>query len=147
VRVRSGDTLSEIAARHGVSVSDLRRWNALGSSRIVIGQTLRLTAPASGSATYRVRRGDTLDEIARRYGVSVSEIKAWNGLTSSRIDAGQTLTVKHGEGPMVHVVQRGDTLGTIAQSYDTSITTLRRLNGLHGSRIYIGQKLRIRSGS
>ena len=42
VRVRSGDTLSEIAARHGVSVSDLRRWNALGSSRIVIGQRLRI---------------------------------------------------------------------------------------------------------
>lgn len=148
VRVRSGDTLSEIAARHGVGVSDLRRWNGLGSSRIVIGQELRLTAPASDADTYRVRRGDTLDEIARRYGVSVSEIKAWNGLASSRIYAGQTLTVKHdGELPLMHVVQRGDTLGTIARSYDTSITTLRRLNDLRGSRIYIGQKLKVRSGS
>jgi membrane-bound lytic murein transglycosylase D len=141
--VRRGDTLSGIAARHGVSVQDLRRWNGLSTSRIQPGQTLRLTAPDAEAVLYTVKRGDSLDRIARAYSVSISNLRAWNDLTGSRIYPGQTLTIKSDERPVFYTVQRGDTLSTIADSYDVSVRTLRSINRLNGSRIYPGQRLRI----
>jgi len=144
--VRRGDTLSEIAARHGIRSTDLRRWNQLGSARIYPGQTLRLTPPPSGATTYTVRRGDSLDRIARAHGVTVADLRSWNDLSGSRIYPGQTLTLHvDGEPPIVHVVQRGDTLSTIAESYGTSVGKLRATNRLPNSRIYPGQKLHIHS--
>jgi membrane-bound lytic murein transglycosylase D len=146
VTVRRGDTLSGIASRHGVGVRDLRRWNQLGSSRIHPGQTLRLTAPPAGSTSYTVRRGDSLDRIARIHGVSVRDLRQWNGLRGSRIYPGQTLEIQDaGERPIIYTVQRGDTLSTIAQSYGTSVGQLRTINRLRGSQIYPGQKLRIQA--
>jgi membrane-bound lytic murein transglycosylase D len=95
--VRSGDTLSGIASRHGVSVRELRRANNLSSSRIYPGTTL--TVPGTGShagvaaATYRVRKGDTLSAIARQFGVTVNELRRFNGLSSSRIYPGDVLQI------------------------------------------------------
>ena len=144
--VRRGDTLGEIAQEFDVSVSDLRRWNALSSSRIRVGDTLQLQSTSdSGEAalTYRVERGDTLGEIAQQFGVSTRALRAWNGLSNSRIVVGQRLTVQRDGSAAVHVVQRGDTLGGIAQSYGVTIRTLREINGLNGSRIYPGQTLKV----
>ncbi len=97
--VRSGDTLSGIAARHGVSVSALRHANDLSSSRIYPGNTLRIpgsatvSAPSDRPTTYRVRKGDTLYDIAREFGVSVSELRRLNGLSGSRIYPGDVLRI------------------------------------------------------
>ncbi len=100
--IRSGDTLSVIASRYGVSVSELRQANGLKSSRIFPGNTLLV--PPSGtvstsvggsptSTTYRVRKGDTLSDIARQFGVSVSELRRLNGLSTSRIYPGDLLKI------------------------------------------------------
>lgn len=144
--VRRGDTLGEIAQEFDVSVSSLRQWNDLSGSRIRVGDTLQLQSTGdSGDAalTYRVERGDTLGEIAQQFGVSTRELRAWNGLSNSRIVVGQRLTVHRDGSTAVHVVQRGDTLGGIAQSYGVTIQTLREINGLNGSRIYPGQTLKV----
>ncbi|GIV57965.1 MAG: lytic transglycosylase [Rhodothermaceae bacterium] len=93
-RVRSGDTLSEIAARHGVSVRQIQQWNNLRGTRIRTGQRLTIYPGGSGPVTHRVQGGDTLDEIARRYGVSISDLKQWNNLRGSTIYPGQELTVQ-----------------------------------------------------
>ncbi|QXD16811.1 LysM peptidoglycan-binding domain-containing protein [Rhodocaloribacter litoris] len=93
-RVRSGDTLSEIAARYGVSIRQLQQWNDLRGTRIRTGQRLTIYPGGSGPVTHRVQRGDTLDEIARRYGVSISDLKQWNNLRGSTIYPGQELTVQ-----------------------------------------------------
>ena len=93
-RVRRGDTLGKIAQRNGVSIAELRRWNNLSTSVIRVGQ--RLTIHASGTSTattYKVRRGDSLSEIAQKHGVSINDLKRWNSLTSNRIRIGQTLTI------------------------------------------------------
>ena len=102
--VRRGDTLSTIAQRHGVSLSDLRRWNRFGNSSLIRpGQRIRLgprtDLASSGEASERrrhvVQSGDTLWSISRRYGVPVSELSRRNGLgRDSRIRPGQTLIVR-----------------------------------------------------
>ncbi|GAB5519659.1 MAG: LysM peptidoglycan-binding domain-containing protein [Rhodothermales bacterium] len=158
-RVRRGDTLNKIARRYGVSVSDLRNWNNLRGSRINSGQRLSIyaenpTAASSSSAskkvTYRVRRGDTLSGIAKRYGVSVSEIRRWNNLSGSRIRSGQRLTIEqNGSGSTAsqsstYTVRRGDSLYSIAKKHSTSVSDLKRWNSLSSNRIKPGQKLTVK---
>ena len=100
--VRSGDTLSGIASRHRVSVANLRRANGLSTSRIYPGNTLKVpgsggtatvNSGSSATTTYRVRKGDTLYDIAREFGVSVSELRRLNGLSTSRIYPGDVLKI------------------------------------------------------
>jgi membrane-bound lytic murein transglycosylase D len=102
--VRSGDTLGTIADAHGIGLSTLRRLNGMGSrtTRIYPGQKLVVSeaveavavADASESTAYRIRRGDTLTTIARRFGVSVEELRRWNQIDSDRIVVGQSLTIR-----------------------------------------------------
>jgi LysM repeat protein len=103
--VRRGDTLSGIAARHGTTVAALMQANGLRSSLIYAGQ--RLTIPGGGSSgavnsgssqsstgqVYTVQRGDTLFDIAVRYGTTVPAIMQANNLYSSIIYAGQRLAI------------------------------------------------------
>ena len=99
--VQRGDTLWDLARSHGTSVDALKALNSLRSDTIYAGQTLRIggdAAPArtSSGGTHRVSRGDTLSEIALRYGVSQSAIASANGLSGARIYAGTTLTIPGG---------------------------------------------------
>jgi membrane-bound lytic murein transglycosylase D len=101
--VRRGDTLSQIASRYGTTQSELVALNGLRSRhRIRIGQRLRLPSEAGPSlasledfdGSYRVRRGDSVSEIARRFGVAEAELVAANGLRNkNRLYVGQTLQV------------------------------------------------------
>ncbi len=96
-RVRSGDSLIRIAKRFNVSTNSLRNLNDLSSSKIYVGQKLRVPASYGNSSeakrTYRVRRGDNLSTIARRYGTSVSRLVSFNDLSSKRIYVGQKLYI------------------------------------------------------
>jgi membrane-bound lytic murein transglycosylase D len=117
-RVKKGDNLSKIAKRNGVTVAQLKSWNNLKSTFLSIGKQLivRKDAPPPSSTDskeqyaevredsiqrisrevnqyYRVKKGDTLGEIAKKNGVTVSELKSWNGLSSSKIAIGEQLIV------------------------------------------------------
>ena len=103
--VRSGDTLGTIADAHGIGLSTLRRLNGMRSrtTRIYAGQklvvreaaeTTALVADAPESTAYRIRRGDTLTAIARKFGVSVEELRRWNQIDSDRIVVGQAITIR-----------------------------------------------------
>jgi membrane-bound lytic murein transglycosylase D len=104
-RVRSGETLSELAVRYHVSVSQIKRWNRLHSSRIRIGQRLRIgettverasrvTPNRSGARTHVVRAGETLTGVAHHYGVSLSALSKANGLsTKAHLRIGQKLRI------------------------------------------------------
>ena len=110
---------------------------------------------------HTVRKGDVLGTIARKYGVSVAELKRWNGLRSDRIDVGDRLRVGPPRtasapaaapapvasaapaGGRVHTVKPGETVYGIARQYPgVSPEALLKLNGLTGT-IFPGQKLRI----
>jgi LysM repeat protein len=88
ISVRPGDTLWDLARRHGTSVSELQRLNGLdGRATIYAGQTLRTggapaspPAPSPANATHVVGRGDTLSTIAKTYGVSARTIAQANDL-------------------------------------------------------------------
>lgn len=106
-RVRSGDVLGLIAERHGVGLSDLRRWNNIRGSRIYAGQRLAIwvkpsstvasassPGPIPDNKIHLVQPGDSLWEISRRYtGLSVERIKELNNLRSNKITPGQKLII------------------------------------------------------
>ena len=169
--VRPGDSLSQIAARTGVSVTRLKRANGLVRDRIFTGQKLRL--PAAGGSEpkptrHTVHRGETLSEIALAYGVELASLRRLNAITGDRIAAGQRLALRaepetvrpsstrlapsqrrpsaaeEEEDVLEYVVRIGDTLSEIAQRFDVSLGLLRQLNRLDKDRIFPGQKLRVR---
>lgn len=153
--VRSGENLSIIAERYGVTVANLREWNNLTSDRLNVGDKLSINGAASSSpassekaTNHKVRRGETLSSIAGRYGVTVADLQRWNNLSGTAIDAGQTLTVSGDKktsgkqsGNKTYKVKSGDTLGGIAEKYGTTAAAIRRANGIKGSTIRVGQTL------
>ncbi len=99
-KVQNGDTLSSIAHRHKISVGHLRRINDLGKSQLMVGTKLRLIpksyAPSKTVAfkRYKVRRGDNLVQIARRFKTSVEKIRHANQLKGPTLIAGQILRIE-----------------------------------------------------
>jgi len=111
--VKKGDVLEKIAEDRGVSVKELKQWNHLRTSRIVAGQVLVIhdegklpaavepgAAPAARSAAngekvlvYRVKKGDTIWDIAKAHNVEPRDLKNWNDITRNRIFAGQELII------------------------------------------------------
>ncbi|MGI6073417.1 MAG: LysM peptidoglycan-binding domain-containing protein [Fermentimonas sp.] len=113
-KVRRGDNLSSIARKNGTTVSKIKSWNGLKSDRLSVGKSLivgkrpivvnenksvQLAQVNNGGTVetvnkyYRVRKGDTLGDIARKNNVALAQIRSWNGLKSSRINIGDQLIV------------------------------------------------------
>ncbi len=98
--VSSGETLSDIADRYDIAMTDLVAWNSISDvDAIHPGQKLLVThgaAPVKAAtwSSYTVRRGDTLFAIAQKQGCSVEDLRSWNGLQKNTIYAGQKLKVK-----------------------------------------------------
>jgi membrane-bound lytic murein transglycosylase D len=161
-KVRRGDTLWDIARAFSTSTSELRRLNYLGnSSRIYVGQVLRIpgnyassrkssptVAKTTGTVTHKVKRGDTLWDIARKYGTTTAKLRRLNNLSrSSRIYVGQSLYVsRQGDtgGSFTYVVRRGDTLSDIARAFGTTVRRLQQLNNITDvRRLQVGMRLQI----
>ncbi|MCW2681930.1 MAG: Peptidoglycan-binding LysM [Frankiales bacterium] len=127
-------------------------------SRRTLGALIALAVVATAGApsVITVKPGDTLWDLAKAHGTSVSALKQLNDLPGSgAIYAGDTLRVPGGQsssgrsGAGVHIVRRGETLSHLAVRYGTTSAAIRRANGLSGSTIYAGRRLAIpgRSGA
>ena len=123
------------------------------------------TGDSEREVTYRVRRGDSLGSIARRYHVTTAQIKEWNGLRSNTIHPGQKLVICTGAKASVsaaksgtsskksksrqqstryYTVKGGDTLSGIASKYKgVTVTQIKRANNLRSNNIRPGQRLLI----
>ncbi|MCY3968895.1 MAG: LysM peptidoglycan-binding domain-containing protein [Acidobacteria bacterium] len=102
---------------------------------------------APATTVHVVRRGESLDRIARKYGTTVKVLAAANNLRRpDLIHAGQRLVIPRKGGEVLYTVRRGDTLSQLARTYRTSAARIRQVNGLRGSLIVVGQTLRIPAG-
>ena len=184
--IKSGDTLGTIAHKYRTSLSALKQANSINGTTIRAGHSLmvpmasrsladyRLSAdmrramrrgiPGSGSKIiYRVRRGDSLWLISRRFGVSVNKLARWNGLSKRAVlRPGKRLVIWRGAAPAatakaavtkpatletqgipagipagttVHVVRNGDSLWTIARRYRLSSKSLAEWNRIDSDAI------------
>lgn len=92
--VKPGDSLFLIGQRFGVSVADLKAANCIWADTIYAGEVLTIPGNSSGAGnTYTVQPGDSLYFIGQRFGVSVADLKAANGLWSDIIYVGEVLYI------------------------------------------------------
>lgn len=180
--VVSGDTLSRIARDHQTTVSRLMSDNKLTSDRIFVGQRLTVngtaqdqntrpenqTSPSPAVWDYVVKAGDTLSQIARTHGTTVSALSQLNSLTdSNRLSVGQVLKVSGTQqsqpvtqtpaAPVqdndktvstIYTVKSGDTLSGIARQFKTTVAQLREWNAIENAdRLSVGQKLTIKGST
>ncbi len=152
--VRRGETLSSIARRYHVRVKDLVAWNDLKSAHVIYpGQRLIVSneyVPHQEEIVHTVKRGETISQIAAKYGASTNAVLRANGLArTSKIYPGQKISVPVGpestRGKVgTYVVKKGDTISEIAKLYGVSVENLLRINGLRArDKIYPGQRLKI----
>ena len=111
-RVRPGDYLGRIARRYHTSVRKIMRWNHLRSTRLRVGQKLRIYTRQPGYASqtkspkkqlkparggtfiyHTVRKGDSLWQISRKYRVSVQDLQRWNGIKGTKLKPGTRLKI------------------------------------------------------
>ncbi|MCP3982649.1 MAG: LysM peptidoglycan-binding domain-containing protein [bacterium] len=184
-RVEGGDTLYEISRAYGVSVRAIQDSNSMGRRTLIRpGQLLVIPTAASSDYasyaaaaetanavagdpfTYRVRRGDNLWSISRRYRTTPAAIAAASGIhVNSTLSIGKRLTVVPGvrstnqarriatgerstrtasNRPATHTVRRGDSLWRIASRYNTTVDQLCELNSIsRNTTLYPGKRLRI----
>lgn len=156
-RVRRGESLSVVAKRFGMKVSQLKNMNNLKSNIIRVGAKLRVRGSLdedyadTDTTWYRVRYGDSLGSIATRFRISVNSLMRLNSLSGHIIYPGDRLRVK-GE-PTVspaakkdskwYKVRRGDSLWTIAKQFSVSVQDLRAFNNLSSSIIQAGRMLMV----
>jgi membrane-bound lytic murein transglycosylase D len=183
-QVRYGDTVSGIAQRLRVSSQAIMDANAIRSPRrLRAGQRLQIPirperyaqardlAASTGTTavdpegrlrvTYRVRKGDTLWEIAQNEGVTPEQIREWNGISRPRhIQPGNRLIIfrpvgnaepktgaleKIASAGDLYTVKPGDTLWEIARTYRISVEDLKRWNGIrYASRLRAGKRIIVR---
>ncbi len=180
--IRNGEALSTIARKYGTTVHticSIKENKIRNRNRIRAGKVLMIPVPSDGyrasaspasnysspppsdrkKTSYKVRKGDNLSTIAKRFGTSVSALRSWNKLYNKKfIYPGQSLTVwvkptkkstiaaSKFQGPMPkhHVVQDGDTAWDIARYYRVDMDELLKLNDLgRRSKIKPGQKLQL----
>lgn len=177
-KVKKGDTLYSIAKRFNLSVEELMRLNNLRTSNLSPGQTLivskvKVSAESDSSrhTLYTVKKGDTLFSIAKKFGVSVEEIKRLNNLTVDKLRVGQVLRVEASTGNTSvssanlrrvlssevlsnisknlqldytwHKVREGETLYNLSLRYGVPVDEIKRLNNMDDNIIVVGQVLKI----
>ncbi|MFK4000358.1 LysM peptidoglycan-binding domain-containing protein [Psychrobacter namhaensis] len=169
-KVKSGDTLTGVAKRYNIGLSDLAAANNLTTnSNLILGRTI--TIPASGSAAvassttqsssssastassngkklgntenYKVQSGDGLIALARQFGVSVEDLAATNNLaTNAQLQRGQTLKVP--KVTVSYTVGSGDSLIGLARKYGVSTQELAEMNNIAAdTMLQRGQRLTV----
>lgn len=159
--VQAGETVFSISRKYSVSVAQITEINGLQNYAIHPGQELIINGQIKEEKpdglttpyTHTVKEGETLFAIARKYNISVKELKDINNLSDNALKIGQVLQLNRTEPksspdngqskPKTHIVQAGETLYAISKKYGISVEKLKELNKLSNSSLSVGQELRI----
>jgi len=168
--VKSGETLFSIAKANNTTVAELKKLNDLSNGKIRLGQELKLSqaevAPTTIAAnkveanpiSYKVKRGETLSSISKKYNITEEELKASNNLKSNTLRSGQNLQIAQVATPASAVpsnkveleaksvsykVKKGETLSSISKKYHITEDELKAMNNLKSSTIRFGQELKV----
>jgi membrane-bound lytic murein transglycosylase D len=170
--VVKNDGLYSIAKEHNLKPEDIRKWNNLPDDNVKIGMQLVLTAPDAPAVAVEttnkehvVAKGEYLGTIAKKYKISIEDIRAWNHIEGNNVMAGTTLIVGKSKAntlPEVDLnkkdiavttskakektyqVQPGDSLYKISKKFPgVSISDIKKLNNLKEDDLKPGMKLKI----
>ncbi|MDP3848120.1 MAG: LysM peptidoglycan-binding domain-containing protein [Pseudomonas sp.] len=185
-RVRKGENLASIANRYKTSTDSIKDLNQLASNHLKPGQVLSI-AVAPGQTfspqpepreplinktpqRYVVRKGDSLDSIAKQQKVKIQELQRWNKLSNSRLKLGQVLVLQESKSPVTaalkslassksasktnlsskaanrqmvtyYKVQQGDSLYQIAKRFKVDLQQLQNWNPSTTHALKLGQTL------
>ena len=146
-KVVAGDTLYSIANKLDTSVSELMKINNLSTNSLSVGQILKIPTKVvdiGDTELYQVKSGDTLYSIAKKYNISLNELKTINNLTNNDLTVGQLLNVPSGLSLVnSYIIEKGDTLYSIAKKFDISVNKLKEYNNLTSNLLNVGQKILI----
>lgn len=171
-KVQSGETLYSIAMKSKITLAELAELNNVSTNKgLMAGQTLKIPAGNSVPESYTVQSGDSLNAVASKYNLNISQIASLNGMSpTAGLWVGQKLkltgepeakkatnsnaastsqnTALSSKSSLKHngfyVVASGDTLASIARKYNLQLNYLAELNGLsRTSGVNIGQRLKI----
>lgn len=163
--VKRGDTLYSIAKKYNTTPDIIVDVNNLNSINIFPGQELRIPINSNNTnvnkyINYTVVKGDSLYSIARKYNVTVDEIKSLNNLKSNLLSIGQVLKIPTSSiidtevtptppssNTNIYIVKKGDTLYSIANKFGTTVSNIKELNNLTSNNLSIGQRLIIKSNN
>ena len=115
-KVKKGDYLGNIAKRYNVTTAEIKEWNDMEDNNVKLGQTLIVSKKEvavndtksskkeniaandrNEVKTYYVKKGDSLFSIAKKYpGVTISDIKKWNGIKNESLKPGMKLKINNG---------------------------------------------------
>lgn len=165
-KVEDKETLFAISRRYRTTVDAILQYNTSAGSGLEVGQILKVpyTRPANKPSregiVHKVAPKETLYSISRTYGVSMEDVRAWNGLADNALAVGQELVIRKSassaqtrpqpvqhdaQQPIsrkgVHTVQQGQTLFSIARQYEVSVDDVKRWNNLESNELSIGQML------
>ncbi|MFN5884710.1 MAG: LysM peptidoglycan-binding domain-containing protein [Bacteroidota bacterium] len=166
--VQIGETLFSIAKKYNVQVEGIRSLNNIRGEQINVGDKLIINPnqpaifpkeEAVVPGYHEVQTRETLYSIARRYNITVAELKALNDLAGDTIKVGEELVViplngekpaeekatdNESDEPIYHTVKEKETLYSIGRKYGVSPEDLRMLNNLIDNTIAVGQQMRVR---
>ena len=156
-KVKRGESLSAIAQKYASTTAQLKQYNNLKSTSLLIGQKIKIPGNQQQitqrpDLIYRVKSGDSLSVIASQYDMSTKALKDYNQLRSSSLRVGQkikvpgtmtTAAVKKVVVPTQHKVSSGESLSVIAEKYDRTSKQFEVYNNLSSSRLLVGQVLKI----
>lgn len=154
--VKSGDSLWSIGKKFGLSVNQLKDLNNLSYDNLSVGQKLLIKDTSSSDDVgvyYTVSTGDTLYGIAKKYDLSVDELKKINNLITNDLSVGQKLLVGGMEEVLenseydTYIVKSGDNLYSIARKYGTTVDNLKFINRLSSNLLSVGQSILVPKSS
>jgi membrane-bound lytic murein transglycosylase D len=177
--VQKGDNLSSIAKKHSITLAKIKELNPHTTQSIQLGASLQIAAVDSivqeekvaltktEKVEYIVKKGDNLGNIAKKFGATVDDLKAWNNLQDLTIIVGNTLVVAQTEvsinnkptssfkknenlastskkKQVNYYVKKGDSLYSIAKKYPgVTISDIKKWNDIRNENLKPGMKLKI----